>query len=68
MKDNTNQTMMQFILKKIYAEDSGMHAKVKDLYKAVNIKEVDVKYITTKTTDLNAMFSQHAACMKEIEE
>jgi len=67
MKDNTNQTMMQFILKKIYAQDPGLHQGVKELYKSVNIKEVDVKYIKTKTQELNTMFTQHKACFTEVE-
>lgn len=49
MKDNTNTTMIKLILQKMYAKDPELHAKVKELSKSVSIKEIDTKYIKTKT-------------------
>jgi hypothetical protein len=66
MKDNTNQTMMQFILKKLYAEDEGLHQGIKDLYKAVAIKEVDIKYMKTKTQELKTMYTHAKASFAEV--
>lgn len=68
MKDNTNQTMMQYILKKIYADDDTIHQKVKDLYKAVNIKEVDTKYLKTKTTEMKTLYSAVKGNFTDVEQ
>lgn len=65
-KDNNNKTMMQYILQKMYAEDPDLHQKVKDLYKSVNIKEVDTKYIKTKTSDLGGMYNKRRADFNKI--
>jgi hypothetical protein len=56
MKDNTNQTLLQLICKKIADEDAEFPEEAKKLYKAVMIKEVDTKYLKTKTIELQGMY------------
>jgi hypothetical protein len=43
---------MQLIVKKIADTDEDIHNNAKLLLKSVSIKEVDTKYIKTKTTEL----------------
>lgn len=52
MKDNTNQTLLQLICKKIYEQDPDFINEAKALNKSVQIKEIDTKYIKTKTGEL----------------
>lgn len=66
MKDNTNQTLLQLICKKITDEDPEFPAAAKALYKAVHIKEVDCKYMKTKTGELQAMYGQARASFAEV--
>jgi DNA anti-recombination protein RmuC len=44
-------------MKKIVIDDEEAHAKCKELVKAVSIKDVDTKYIKTKTGEMTAMFN-----------
>lgn len=66
MKDNTNQNLMQLILKKIYANEPDLHKGVKELYKSVNIKEVDTKYMKTKTGELQTMYGKKIASFAKV--
>ena len=66
MKDNTNQTLLQLICKKIYDDDSDFLEQAKLLNKAVQIKETDTKYIKTKTGELQAVIGQARAAMGQI--
>lgn len=57
MKDNTNQTMMQYIMKKMYKDyPDDLHSGVNKLFKDINIKEVDVKMFETKCLELNTNY------------
>lgn len=49
MKDNTNQTLLQLICRKICDEDNDFREVAKMLHKNVSIKEIDIKYLKTKT-------------------
>jgi hypothetical protein len=52
MKDNTNQTLLQLICKKIADTDEEFPAATAALYKSVFIKDVDTAYLKTKTGEL----------------
>ena len=54
MKDNQNYTLLQYICKKICDEDEEFPQAVKDLVKALAIKDVDTIYLKTKTGELTA--------------
>lgn len=49
MKDNTNQTLLQLICRKITDEDEEFREVAKMLHKNISIKEIDIKYLKTKT-------------------
>lgn len=58
MKDNTNQTLLQFICKKIADSDEEFPEATKKLLQSVSIKDVDTAYLKTKTGELTAMYAQ----------
>ena len=55
MKDNTNTTLLQYIMKKISATEDDLPLQLKELCKTVNIKDIDTAYLKTKTGELQAM-------------
>lgn len=63
MKDNTNQTLLQLICKKIYEEHDDFIVEAKAMNKAVQIKEIDTKYIKTKTGELQSLIGQARGAM-----
>ena len=58
MKDNTNQTLLQYICKKIAEQDEEFHEGAKKLVASVTIKDVDTAYLKTKTGELTALYAQ----------
>lgn len=68
-KDNTNQTMMQYILKKMYKDDfpDELHSQCDKLLKCVSIKENDLEILDTKVTEANASYMKHREMLDAIE-
>lgn len=66
MKDNTNQTLLQLICKKIADEDPDFPEAAKALNKSVQIKEVDTKYLKTKTVELQGMYGTARAQFAQV--
>jgi hypothetical protein len=58
--------MLQFICKKICANDDEFPQQAKELVKALSIKDVDTAYLKTKTGELTAQVNQAKAAFKDV--
>lgn len=66
MKDNTNQTLMQLICKKIFEEDDTITNSINGVAKAVTIKETDLKYFKTKSQSMQALIGTARANLAQV--
>jgi formin 2 len=66
MKDNTNQTLLQLICAKIADKHPEFPEAAKALHQSVSIKEVDTKYLKTKTQELQAMLGTARAAFAQV--
>ena len=66
VKDNSGSSMLNYICRKLYASDSDFIKEVKDMLKLINIKDVDLSYIKTKTNELSSMVLKAKGALDEI--
>ena len=66
VKDNTGNSMMSFICKKLYAEDNKFNQEMQDMLKNLSIKEIDLGYIKTKTQELMSMVAKAKGSLDEV--
>ena len=61
VKDNSGQTLMSFIVKKLIKENSEFPAKIKELISIFSTKKTDISVTKGKSGELSGMIAEATA-------